>query len=44
MSARKAAVGRREVAPVESERWRRLREWCIAVMREAQAEEEKQAS
>ena len=42
-AARGGAKG--STGKVESERWRRFREWCIAVVREAHAaEEEKRAS
>ena len=44
MRAAKGVVGQGVAAPVESERWRRFREWCIAVMQEAKADEEKKAS
>ena len=44
MRAAKGGVVKRESAAVESWRWQRFREWCIAVIQEAQEQEEKKAS
>ena len=44
MSGAKGGGVKRESAAVESWRWQRFREWCIAVMQEAQEQEKKKAS